>query len=192
MIQLSDPDIVFFQNPVNWRGAPTYDVTVVVDQEISLVALNEAAIKCGDLHLLSNGPDVVPIKTVLPVSPDMPLIGLFHTFIYRPYLGCSTYQMSIFPSQFQRFADFAIGSPWSKFDPAKVIALHTVLIEMVNSMAREVTVLHATIADQSQEWVPPSVVQQGICLDKQVAKILDLRGKPQTAPHDKLVAIDFG
>src|ERR1700722_675439 len=157
-MQLSDSDHLFFQQPANWRGALTYDLTVVVAQEIELIRLHQAAIKCGALHLLSGSADSVPIKTILQVSPDAPLIGLFHTFIYRPFLHCSTYQMSIFPSQFQRFADFAIGTQWSKFDPGKVAALHLVLLNIVNCLAAEVKVLNATIADQSQEWLPATEV----------------------------------
>jgi len=191
MIRLSDSDIVFFEKPANWAGALTYDLTVAVAIESDLHRLNQAAIKCGALHLLSGSAQTVPIKTILQVLPEMPLIGLFHTFIYRPYLECSTYQMSIFPSQFQRFADLPLGTKWSRFDPVKLAALHTVLMEVVNSMARDVTVLNATIALQSEEWLPPAVVLQGICLDKRVAKILNLMGKPLAAPNDKLVAVDL-
>lgn len=191
MIHLSDSDIVFFEKPANWRGALTYDLTVAVAKEIDLPHLNQAAIKCGALHLLSGSTEGVPIKTILQVSPEMPLIGLLHTFIYRPYQECSTYQMSIFPSQFQRFTDFAVGTQWSKLDQLKVVALHTVLINIVNCMAAEVKVLNATIADQSQEWLPPSEVAQAICLHRAVAEILKLKGRLLAAPNHHMVAIEL-
>jgi hypothetical protein len=99
--------------------------------------------------------------------------------------------MSIFPGQFQRFADFAIGTPWSKFNKLKVAALHTVLLNIVNGMAAEVTVLNATIASQSKEWLPPSEVEQAICLDKAVAAILNLNGTPLPAPNEDMIAIEL-
>jgi hypothetical protein len=190
-MQLADQDIIFFQKPANWRGAPAYELTIVVDAHEKPANLNNIAINSGALHLLSPKEEIVPLKTILQIGEGFPLVGLFHTFIYRPFDKCSTYHMSIFPSQFQRFADFGIGVRWSKFDLDKLQALHRALIGLVRKMDQEVTIFGATIADDSQRFVLPSVSGRAICLDKDLAELLHLDGKPLSIPLAHFVAVNF-
>ena len=194
MPNLTEKQKAFFDKDEVWQTGPTYDITLVLENDFAPNNVKAELINKNNLELFDDSQqnEHMAIRSIINFDdPKFHPLGLFHSYIAsgtETWIVHSTYQLSIYPPQMHHFLGSDDYLNWSSLDKNLLSKLHLTLINLIRELSLKVPIQCATIVDETHSWAMPEKVGRSICLVKEVAEILELNSEAAPFPYDEYLA----
>ncbi|MFN8552392.1 MAG: hypothetical protein U0103_13025 [Candidatus Obscuribacterales bacterium] len=170
-----------FEDPENWTGGPTFDLTLISEARLSGSSINELLLASGKFSLYSGSPKEKGMRTLWELSPNVKLPARHSHYwsTYRtPYFY---YNFHIRPKVFQKYVGTNSYEDIAQIeDPTNLAILIEAFIEIVFLIKSKFSIEYATIADENDGRGHPDWRSdlKGIYISKSVCELLQIPSVP--------------
>ena len=134
LVKLTEEEKKYFEDEEVWGYGPCYNLTLCIEREHPPEEVSKTLLQKLALTLWKGSARELPLFTVMK-KPGAPPLGFIHTYVHRPELRFSSYQLSIYPEQFERYVGSAPYERPFEMDTKRFQLLHDKLFDLVKVVA---------------------------------------------------------